>query len=416
MLFFHPAHPIGKELNALKRFVRIVSMLLATVLLSWYFSPKVYRVLHLPEAVDPQTELTAPALAAETRDARLVRESGDERLAESSAQMTKIMLFGILPLRSITVSAHQRTVNLGGEAVGVILETEGVQIVGFEEIDTAFGSVCPALSAGLNEGDMIVALNGQPVTDSESFEKYCKEADKNCTLTYMRGGKTYSVSVSFAEDKNGENRIGAWVRDSTSGIGTLSFYDGDTGSFAALGHGVADVDSQKLIAPATGFLTDAMILRVRKGDGENAGELIGRFSVNREDAIGTVDSNTVFGISGTLTAFHDPNPRSAEIASSISAHIGDAYILTTVDGNTAAYEARVIRLDVQSSAETQGMMIEITDSALLEKTGGIVQGMSGSPLMQDGRLIGVVTHVFLSHPTRGYCLYADKMARELLSQ
>lgn len=398
----------------MKRFVRIVSTLLTAVLLCWYFSPRVYRVLHLPDAVDPKTDLSAPALAGVTQNARLVRESGDERIANTSDQATQITLFGFLPLRSVTVSTHQRTVNLGGEAVGVILKTEGVQIVGFEDIDTASGAVCPARAAELNEGDMIVALNGQPVTDSESFAKLCADADRTCTLTYLRNGNRHTVSVTFAADRNGENRIGAWVRDSTSGIGTLSFYDRDSGAFAALGHGVADVDTLKLIAPATGYLTDATILRIRKGDGEHAGELIGQFSVNREDAIGTVDRNTVYGISGTLSSFRDPNARVVEIASSGAAHTGDAYILSTVDGSVTAYSVRVIRLDVQSSPETQGMMIEITDPALLEKAGGIVQGMSGSPLIQDGRLVGVVTHVFLSQPTRGYCLYAEKMASELL--
>ena len=403
-----------KELNTMKRFVRIVSLLFAAVLLSWYCLPQVYRILHLPNAVDPKTDLSAPALAAETQNARLVRESGDERIAESSDQTASITLLGFLPLRSVTVSSHRRTVNLGGKAVGVVLKAQGVQIVGFEKIETDAGEVCPAVSAGLKEGDMIVALNGQTVTDSESFARLCADADGTCDLRYLREGKTYHAPVDLASDRNGEHRIGAWVRDSTSGIGTLSFYDNHSGAFAALGHGVADVDTQVLIAPATGFLTDAAILRVRKGDGENAGELIGQFSVDRADAIGSVDRNTVFGISGRLTAFHDPDAHIVEIASSGAAHRGDAYILSDVDGSVSAYSVSVIRLDVQSSPETQGMMIEITDPVLLEKTGGIVQGMSGSPLIQDGRLVGVVTHVFLSHPTRGYCLYAERMAGELL--
>ena len=412
--FFHPAHAIEKELNTMKRFVRIVSLLFSAVLLCWYCLPQVYRILHMPDTVDPKADLSAPALAVESQSARLVRESGDERIAESSDQTASITLFGFLPLRSVTVSSHRRTVNLGGEAVGVVLEAQGVQIVGFEKIETESGAVCPAVSAGLKEGDMIIALNEQPVTDSESFARLCADTDGTCTLRFLREGKTYRVSITLAADKNGERRIGAWVRDSTSGIGTLSFYDNASGAFAALGHGVSDVDTQKLIAPATGFLTDATILRVRKGDGENAGELIGQFSADRADAIGSVDRNTAFGISGRLTAFRDPNARTAEIAASGAAHKGDAYILSMVDGSVSAYSVSVIRLDVQSSPETQGLMIEITDPVLLEKTGGIVQGMSGSPLIQDGRLIGVVTHVFLSQPTRGYCLYAERMAGELL--
>ena len=398
----------------MKRLFRIISLIAAAVLLGWYASPQVYRVLHLPDAVDPNTDLSAPALAAETANARLVRESGDERIGSQTTRTARIRLFGVLPLRDVLVSSSRRTYQLGGKAIGVILRTEGVQIVGFEKIDTPSGAVCPAASSGLREGDMIVALNGQRVFGSDSFSALCKASDMTCTLTYLRDGEPQTATLTFAVDAAGEKRIGAWVRDSTSGIGTLSFCDRTSGAFAALGHGVADVDTQKLLAPATGFITDASILRIRKSSGENAGELIGQFSVDSQDAIGTVERNTVFGIGGTLSSVSELDAGTAELAPRGAAHKGDAYILSTVDGAVSSYSVRVIRVDVQSSPDTQGMMIEITDPELLEKTGGIVQGMSGSPLIQDGRLIGVVTHVFLSRPTRGYCLYAEWMANELI--
>ena len=413
-MFFCFRYTLWERSAGMKRLMRIFSVLLAALLIGWYFSPQVYRVLHLPDTVDTETDLFAPALAARVSEARLVRESGDERIVEVSDRTARIVLFAILPLKTVTVAAHTRSVNAGGDAVGVVLKTEGVQIVGFEKIETANGAVCPAASAGLAEGDMIISLDSRQVTDSDSFSRLCAEAGETCTLTYLRNGEAYSVTVPFATDRNGEKRIGAWVRDSTSGIGTLSFYDRTSGAYAALGHGVTDVDSQVLISPATGFITDASILRVRKGSGDSAGELVGEFSVSQQDSIGTIEKNTVFGISGILTSFHDPNPRSVEIAPSGAAHKGDAYILSTVDETVSAYAVRVIRVDVQSSPDTQGMMIEIVDSELLDKTGGIVQGMSGSPLIQDGRLIGVVTHVFISQPTRGYCLYAEWMAKELL--
>jgi stage IV sporulation protein B len=398
----------------MKRVLRLFSLLCVTALLAWYASPQVYRVLHLPEAVDPDADLSAPAIAAETANAQPVRESGDERIGRTTNRTMQIKLLGVLSLREVTVTSRGREVGLGGKAIGVVLYADGVQIVGFEKIETSSGMLCPAISAGLREGDMIVAVNGQKVTSSESFSVLCRASGPVCTLTYLRDGKSATTRLTFAEDGNGEKRIGAWVRDSTSGIGTLSFYDRATGAFAALGHGITDVDTQKLIAPSTGFITDAEILRVRKGSGDNAGELIGQFPVEREDAIGTVERNTVFGIGGTLAVQTDADTDFAEIAPSAAAHKGEAFILSSVDGTVSRYAVRVIRVDVQSSPDTQGMMIEITDPALLEKTGGIVQGMSGSPLIQDGRLIGVVTHVFLSQPTRGYCLYAEWMANELL--
>jgi stage IV sporulation protein B len=398
----------------MKRLIRAVSALFSAVVLGWYLSPQVYGLLHLPSVVGPETALSAPALVSNTSGAFFVRESGDERLLDTTVTDVSVSLFGIIPLKTVTVAAHARSVTLGGQAVGVILKTDGVQIVGFERIETQHGSVCPAISSGLKEGDVIRAVNGVSVLDAKSFSELCETAEGSCTLSCVRDGEPFTAEVTFVPDADGILRLGAWVRDSTSGIGTLSFYDRATGAYAALGHGVTDVDTQKLIAPAAGFLTPANILYVRKGTGGSAGELVGQFSVVAADAIGSIDQNTVFGISGVLTAFSDRDLREAEIASVGAAHKGDAYILSTVDGERKAYSVRVIRVDVQSSPETQGMMIEITDPSLLEKTGGIVQGMSGSPLIQDGKLIGVVTHVFLSQPTRGYCLYAEWMAEELL--
>ncbi len=399
--------------HGIKTTMRAVSAALCAVLLGWYASPGVYRVLHLPDCVAPDTALSAPALSAERTDAQFVRESGDERLRDAANTTVTLSLFGVIPVRTFTVQTPTKTVAAGGQAVGVVLKTSGVQIVGFEPIDTADGALCPAAEAGLTEGDMIVSLNGEEITDAASLSRLCAAADGACILSCRRDGAPFSVSVTPAVDRFGEKHLGVWVRDSTSGIGTLSFYDPDTGAFAALGHGVNDVDTQKLIAPATGFLTPAQIVRVRKGGGKTAGELVGRFSTEQADAIATVSRNTVFGISGTLTAQPASERRLYEIAPCKAAHKGDAYILSTVDGEVAAYAVRVIRVDMQSSPDTQGMMIEITDPDLLRKTGGIVQGMSGSPLIQDGRLIGVVTHVFLNDPARGYCLYAEWMEQEL---
>ena len=242
----------------------------------------------------------------------------------------------------------------------------------------------------------------------------CDTSSSECTLTCRRDGEQMNVTLQPVRDRDGVYRIGAWVRDSTSGIGTLSFFDSTSGAYAALGHGVTDVDTGKLLTPATGFLTEASISEVRRGSGSEAGELIGTFSARQTDAIASVEQNTDFGISGTLhTAVQSQG--AVQIAPSDAAYLGDAYIYSTVSDETVRrYRVRVIRVDVQSKPSIQGMMIEITDPELLEQTGGIVQGMSGSPLVQDGRLIGVVTHVFVSHPTRGYCLYASWMADRLL--
>lgn len=399
----------------MKRIIRIGTLVFAVVLLAWYAVPSVFRTLHAPDRIDPKSVIAAPALRLSESDVQFVRTGGDERLYERTETKQTLRLFGILPLRAFSTIGSAQSVRIGGEAVGVVLRTDGVQIVGLGEVDTDHGRISPAANAGLSAGDMILAVNGNTVENTASFMRLCESAIGGCTLSCLRDGKPFSVSLQPERDSNGALRIGAWVRDSTSGIGTLSFYDPDSRAYAALGHGVTDVDTGKLLSPATGFLSAATITEIRRGSANEAGELIGTFSSRESDAIATVEHNTEFGISGILTAFSDPSAQSFAIAPSDAVHLGDAYICSTVQGNTVkAYSVRVIRVDVQSAPSIQGMMIEITDPELLSLTGGIVQGMSGSPLIQDGRLIGVVTHVFISHPTRGYCLYAEWMAQKLL--
>ena len=415
MLFHSAAHDSGMERKQMKqKWLRSATALLAAVLLAWYACPSVWRLLHLQDCVDADTSLSAPAIRATADGARFVRESGDERLSLRTDRTETLRLFGVLPLRTVTVSTETKTVCAGGEAVGIVLKTQGVQIVGLGRVDTGDGSVWPAASAGLRAGDMILAVNGVPVSDAETFTAQCAAADGFCTLSCLRDGTPFSAELTPIKDRDGVVRIGAWVRDSTSGIGTLSFYDGNSGRFTALGHGVTDVDTQKLLSPATGFLSKVTLSGVRTGGAEEAGELLGTFSSDQKDAIALVEMNTAYGIAGVLlSSISDGDPQ-VPIAQPASAHLGDAEIRSTVDGEgVRTYRVRVIRVNVQSSPGIHGMMIEIVDPDLLARTGGIVQGMSGSPLIQDGRLIGVVTHVFVGQPTRGYCLYAAWMLENL---
>ena len=399
----------------MKRCIRIGSILCAAVILSWYCIPSVYQALHAPNCIENDLARSVPALQISEADVKDVRSGEDERISQYRETEQTMKLFGLIPLRTFYEPVARRTVMIGGEAVGIVLKTNGVQIVGLGEIETASGSKSPATDAGLQAGDMVLAVNGTTVADTASFMNLCSLSVHGCSLLCMRGSETFTTVITPERDRDGVLRIGALVRDSTSGIGTLSFYDANSGNYAALGHGVTDVDTGKLISPATGYLTKAVITGVRKGYGEKAGELIGTFSVHESDAIASVLQNTEFGISGSLSTLAQKSEQQMAIASTDAAHLGDALIYTTADGDAVhVYRARIIRIDVQSAPSIQGMMIEITDPALLERTGGIVQGMSGSPLIQDGRLIGVVTHVFVSHPTRGYCLYAAWMAEKLL--
>lgn len=399
----------------MKRLIRAFTALFALISLAWYCLPSVYRTLHAPDCTERSAVRSAPALRVAEPELQFVRSGSDERLSSVQQTETTVRLFGVLPVRTFHSPAKRRSVSLGGRTVGVILKTQGVQIVGLGDVDTEDGRRSPAADAGLHAGDMILAVNGSAVSDTASFMRLCEASGGSCTLSCLRQGEPFTVTLRPERDSDGALRIGAWVRDSTSGIGTLSFFDPDTGAYAALGHGVTDVDTGKLLSPATGYLTEATVTGIRRGDGTEAGELIGTFSAKESDAIATVVQNTEFGIAGSLRTQAGILGNRIEIAPSDAAHLGDAYICSTVEGtDVQTYRVRVIRVDVQSAPSVQGLMIEIVDEALLDRTGGIVQGMSGSPLVQDGRLIGVVTHVFVSHPTRGYCLYAAWMSEKLL--
>jgi len=348
-------------------------------------------------------------LSVSAEGTQAVRGSTDERL--QTGRSYTVRLFGVLPVK--TVQSVGASVAASGGAIGIRMQIRGVQIVGLGGIRTTDGTVHPAEEAGLRPGDAVLSVNGEPVTSNASFTALCG-TDQPVTLQCLRGNTPFSVTVTPARDTDGVYRIGVWVRDSTSGIGTLSFWDPVTRRYAALGHGVTDVDTGTLFGSGGGQIFPAEITGVRRATGTQAGELIGRFSMEPEAAAGSIQRNTVFGIAGTLTGVLDGEM--LPVAAASEAHPGAAEVWSTVDGTAVRrYAVRVIRLDVHASAETNGLMIEVTDRALLDRTGGIVQGMSGSPVVQDGKLIAVVTHVFLNDSTRGYCLYAEQMYEKLIA-
>lgn len=382
--------------------------LLGIALFGWYFSPGMMRLRSLPDIVETPT--TAGAFLCSLRQdsgATFVRESGDEPLHETYT----VSLFGILPLKTLEKAVEGTRVTLGGEAVGIVLHTKGVQVVGLSAVETARGSLTPAAAAGLREGDTILAVNGVQIQGAAELPALLGE--EQVLLTCLREGEAFQLTLLPAlEASSGVYRLGAYVRDSTSGIGTVSF--AKNGYFCALGHPIADIDTGKILEAGSGYITPATVVRTVKGAPGQVGELVGAFSLASEDAAGTIEKNTEFGIAGTLLEdliSGDALP----LAQAGEVHTGDATLYATLEGDTPrGYACRILRADVQSAPKAQGAIVEITDEELLKKTGGIVPGMSGSPLVQDGKLIGVVTHVFVNDPTRGYCLYAQWMLQELL--
>ena len=287
-----------------------------------------------------------------------------------------------------------------GVAAGIRLPESGVTVAGLASVD----GTCPAREAGLLPGDVLLTANGAPV-DSPAALQRAAEGGSPLTLTVRRGEETLTLQVTPIESADGW-RIGVWVRDSMLGIGTLTYYNPTDGSFGALGHGITELGGDRLIPLAGGAIVAASVPSVQPGASGAPGELHGSFDGDR--TLGTVEKNTAGGIFGRMAAA----PTSGACVTPAPAHIGEAQILACTEGETPAlYRVRILRLRPRDE-NLRNLVLEVTDEALLERTGGIVQGMSGSPILQDGRLVGAVTHVLVNDPRRGYGISIENMLAE----
>lgn len=291
-----------------------------------------------------------------------------------------------------------------GQTVGVKLFSDGVLVVGFSD------GKSPAKDCGLKEGDVITAICGQSLDTIEEFRQLLAENGEDAAaLTIKRGSRTIELSAEPEKDEDGEYCLGAWVRDSMAGIGTMTFFDPQSGTFGALGHGVTDVDTGQLLPLDHGSIMDASVKAVKKGERASPGELKGDFDLTRDS--GTLYANTECGIFGKLSAEDAAKITGAAlpIAKKDEIKTGRAAILATVSGNeTREYDIEIEKI-YSPSGSTRNLLLRVTDEELLAQTGGVVQGMSGSAILQDGKIIGAVTHVLLDDPSRGYGIFIENM-------
>ena len=317
-------------------------------------------------------------------------------------------LLGVLPVRTVSVSvAPERVLMPGGQSVGIAIDTRGVIVVGASDLGS---TPSPIRAAGIKTGDIIQRVNGRAITSASALSGMVNSGEA-LTLDVLRGGEAVSRRVTPALDgRDGCWRLGAWVRDSTAGVGTLTFSDPETGLFGALGHAITDVDTSVTMPVGQGELYENRVVDVSPSTQGAPGELTGDF-VFHPTAIGTVERNTGSGIFGSMNApsVNRLYPEGLPAATRSAIHTGPATLLTTVDGGgVGEYTCEIVRLnDVRGDA--RDMVIRVTDEALLQKTGGIVQGMSGSPIIQDGMLIGAVTHVMVNDPAMGYGISIESM-------
>ncbi len=406
--------------NALRVLIKTLGSIACAVLLLVNLSPSVRAVRDLPKNIYIDDNNGWEQLANIHGAFTLSDETGTEvgsSLSETLEQAQGVQegdyvikLFG-LPVKRVSVHVRETVyVMPGGYSVGVSMYTKGVLIVGLGSIDTAEGRVAPAAAAGLRAGDVLISIDGIEVEGAEHMAELCAaHQGGDFVATVLRDGETLTFTVTPAIDlTDGVPRVGMWVRESTAGIGTLSFYVMSNLQYGALGHAVTDADTGERLLIKRGEIIRASIIGVALGEQGSPGEIKGTFNVLSK-RLGTIERNTQYGVFGTLyEPLENPlYPEGVPLAYPDELQEGPAQLLTSVDSDgVKAYDCEIIKLYPQNEADTKGMVIRVTDPELIEKTGGIVQGMSGSPILQNGKLAGAVTHVFINDPLKGYCVYA----------
>ena len=301
-----------------------------------------------------------------------------------------------------------------GHTTGIKIYTDGVVVTGLQSITTVDGQSSPAFSAGILEGDILTHVGSEKLTDSDSLTNAIQDADDgSVTVRFLRNGEPMQVEVTPAQAAiDSRYRIGVWVRDSMAGIGTITFYDPNSGQFGALGHGVNDVDTGKIMPLLSGTLMYSQVESIKKGESGSPGELRGKFDDKQS---GTISQNTANGIFGTLeNTEYIKSFEAVPVAKSSEVKNGKARVRCNIVGDEIReYDIEITKVYPRSNNASKGMSIKITDPELLKATNGIVQGMSGSPILQNGKLIGAVTHVFVNDSQKGYAVFIENMIEEM---
>ncbi len=342
--------------------------------------------------------------------------SDTEKISKEVGKLDLSLNLGNFSLKDVTVNVIPNTVVIpGGEAIGLRLYTSGVLVVGMSEIvGTDNKSYSPYKDSGLQEGDMIVKIDDKAITCTSDLITKVNECNGNSVeITYVRDGNNYITEIKPTKTEENEYKLGLWVRDAAAGVGTITYYDPESQMFGALGHGILDIDTDQLIDIAKGEVITSKILSIVKGEKGKPGEVQG--SIDNGKVIGEVYKNTNFGIYGKLTDVSlIEGGKTLEVMPRDEVKLGKATIICTLDNNKREeHEIEIERLYTSTNRNNKNMIIKVTDERLLEKTGGIIQGMSGSPILQDGKFVGAVTHVMVNNPEKGYGIFADTMLKQM---
>ena len=335
--------------------------------------------------------------------------SGVVESAVREDDRASLRLFGLFPIKDVAVSVTDTPhVTVCGIPFGIKLYTDGVLVVKLSDVQTVAGDVNPAAAAGICVGDTILSVNGHTVTTNEDVAAHINACGGHTvTLQVRRDGVEFTAAFVPARAADGSGyRAGMWVRDSTAGVGMLTFYDPATGAYAGLGHAVCDADTGDILSVSEGEIVPARIHGIKAGVAGEPGELKGNFESGSYGDLRRNEENGLYGVLARTPSGGVTMP----VAMKQEVETGAAQILTTIDGSEPRlYDIEIEQVRHHASAVTRHMIVRITDDGLLAAAGGIVQGMSGSPIIQNGKLVGAVTHVLVNDPTRGYGIFIDNM-------
>lgn len=339
------------------------------------------------------------------------------KIEEVGVKKLTLNLFDKLPLKSINVSVLPKNKVIPvGNIAGVKLYTSGVLVVGMSEIEGKDNRrYKPYENTGIKEGDTITKINNKSISSTDDLiDNVNKSNGDTIEVTYIQNEQKKECSITPVKTNENEYKIGLWVRDSAAGVGTVTFYEPSTKTFGALGHGIADIDTGELLNIASGEFVTTRILNITKGEKGNPGKIQG--TIENQQTIGEISKNTGFGIYGkvdNISSLDIEASKEMEVALRDEIKLGRAKILCSLDNkNVQEYEIEIKKIYKENNYNNKSMEIEITDERLISKTGGIIQGMSGSPIIQNGKFIGAVTHVLVNNPKEGYAVFGDLMLKQ----
>lgn len=340
-----------------------------------------------------------------------------EKINSEGTNNLNLNLFGTIPVKEVNVNVIPKTMVVPlGNAIGMKLYTKGVLVVGMSQIETDKNEKKkPYENSGIEQGDTILEINNNIVGNTEELIKEVENSKGNTiNIKYLRDDKTMQTDITPVKSKN-TYKIGLWVRDAAAGVGTLTFYEPSTNLFMALGHGISDIDTEEIVNIANGELVTANIVSITKGRKGYPGEIRG--TIDEGKTIGTIYKNTNFGVYGMVKNYLEADlTQEMEVAPRNEIKEGKAQIICQLENSAKKkYDIEIEKVYINNNQNNKSMLIKITDKELLEKTGGIIQGMSGAPIIQEGKFVGAVTNVLVNDPTQGYGVFADIMIKEMRS-